>query len=227
MGGSSIRGVSTGGADSGSQAASNAKVHNEARHRRTPQHSPAACYSRVVAEGYEVERVDRFVGWLVGAGVLVLDAALKVVALLGGCGERIRLDGGIAGHVVADPGCGSTELAGPQLALGPFHHRGLVFGLADGSFDGFMGQVVALGYLLLATVVTIVVSRWQYRTGGDSRALGLVWGGAAALAWPRLAGDGSGVAELQAFGLLTGVSSLALVYGLVWLSIRAVAELRA
>ena len=179
-----------------------------------------------MAEGYEVQRIDRIAGWLVGAGVLALDLGLKSIALLGGCGDRFRLGGELFDHLAIDPGCSSTALAGPQLTLGPFHHDGLLFGLASGGFEGFLGQVVALAYLLVATIVTILVTRWQYRTGWDNHALGLVWGGAAALAWPRLAGDGSGAAELQAFGLLTGVGSLALVWGTVWLLVRLVAELR-
>ena len=69
--------------------------------------------------------------------------------------------------------------------------------------------------------------RWRWRSTGDATALGATWGAALILALPRLMGDGAGMAELHLGGMATGLGDFALLWVVIWLSWRAIAEARA
>jgi hypothetical protein len=181
----------------------------------------------VVAHAYILDRSDVLKGAALAVWVLGCDAALKAVARLGGCGDQYLIDGKLAsGLWTAPESCTGTDMAGASIRLIPHAHDGALLGLASG-FEGVMGQTYALGLLFAATVLTILVVRWQWQANGDPQALGAVWGGALAIALPRLMGDGTGLAELELFGLSAGVGDLALIWGLLWLTWRFVGELRA
>lgn len=165
-----------------------------------------------------------------GAGLLLwilgCDLITKCTARLGGCPDDPIINTAFfEGMFKAPEGCTGTELAGPTLRLVPGLHDGALFGLGAGQFGGFAGQVYGLGLLFFAVAMTIVIRRWKYQTGADSRLLALVWAGALTSAIPRLAGTGLGWYELDAFGLLTGIGELSLVIGVVWALWRFIAEL--
>ena len=160
-------------------------------------------------------------GWIV-----MCDAVTKMTARLGGCPDDPVVDRAFLQGMTAPPsGCKGTELAGPTLLLIPGTHDGALLGLSAGQFAGFMGQVYALSLIFASVALTILIRRWKYQTGADARILALVWAGAATSAAPRLMGTGSGWYEINAFGLLTGIGELALVFGLFWALWRLVAEL--
>ena len=100
-------------------------------------------------------------------------------------------------------------------------------GLAAGALDGDAGRFWAYGLLAVAALVTILVWRWRWRSTGDATALGATWGAALILALPRLMGDGAGMAELHLGGMATGLGDFALLWVVIWLSWRAIAEARA
>lgn len=157
--------------------------------------------------------------WILGC-----DAITKLTARLGGCPDAPVVDADLLRGMGAAPeGCAGTELAGPNLVLVPGVHDGLMFGLMPGQ-AGFTGQLYALGVLFVAVALTILIRRWTYQTGADSRLLALVWAGAIISAVPRLLGDGGGWYEVSAFGLKTGIGELALVIGLLWALWRFIAE---
>lgn len=181
-----------------------------------------------MSDGYERTVGSRVRAVLLGAWVIVTDLALQLVARVGGCAHVDRIEAGSLRDLVRDPGeCSGTAMAGDAIVLVPRRHDGALFGLGSGMFEGFVGQVYALGLLLVATVMSIVIVRWEGRAAGDGLILGLAWGGAVAGALPRLVGDGRGSAELDLFGLHTGIAELALLWALVWLVVRLVAESRA
>jgi hypothetical protein len=164
-----------------------------------------------------------------GAGLLfwivVCDILTKCTARLGGCPDEPLINAAFfEGMLSAPNGCEGTELAGPALRLVPGLHDGALFGLGAGQFGGFLGQVYALGLLFFAVSLTIIIRRWKYQTGADSRVLALVWAGVLMSSIPRLAGTGLGWYELDAFGLLTGIGELSLVLGVLWALWRFVAE---
>lgn len=180
-----------------------------------------------MSHAYSLDRSDVLEGAALGTWVVVCDAALKAVARLGGCGERFLVDANLAAGLWTTPaGCAGTDMAGPSVRLVPQAHDGALLGLGSG-LSGFGGQSYALALFFLATVLTILVVRWRWQANGDPQALGAIWGGAIAIGLPRMSGDGSGLAELELFGAATGVGDLALIWGLTWLSLRLVGELRA
>lgn len=180
-----------------------------------------------MAEGYDRTVGSRLRAVLLAVWVIATDLALHIVARVGGCAGVEQIDAKLLRGLFDAPGaCAGTPMAGEAIVLVPRRHDGALFGLGPGVFVGFVGQVYALGLLLLATIMTIVVVRWDSRSAGDGMILGLAWGGALAGALPRLVGDGRGSAELDLFGLHTGIAELALLWSLVWLVVRLVAESR-
>lgn len=181
-----------------------------------------------MSDAYEVTPGTRIKAISLGVWVLVADAALGVIARVGGCGPSVSMDAEVLrGLWTAPPACPGTELAGPSVVLRPAAHGGALFGLGGEAFAGFPGQLYALGLLALATVLHILVARWDDRSGGDGMALALVWAGAITEAVPRLLDDGRGLAEFDVFGAHTGLGELALLWGAVWLVVRRIAEARA
>jgi hypothetical protein len=179
-----------------------------------------------VTHTYVVDRADVVRGVLLGAWVLACDIVLKGVARAAACGEELGLDDTLPAVFEVPVSCRAVDLAGPAIQIRPQAVEGAWAGLGTG-FSGFSGQMYALGLLLCATILTILVRRWQWHADGDPRALGILWGAAVAAALPRLLGDGRGVAELSIAELSFGMADFGLAFALVWLAARFVAELRA
>jgi hypothetical protein len=116
-------------------------------------------------------------------------------------------------------------MAGPSVVLIPHAYQGALLGKV-GAFSGTLGQLYGLSLLLIPTILTIVVVRWDGRANGDPKALACLWTGGLTLAAPRLIGDGSALAEMTVFGASVGVGTLAMIWGLLWLGLRFIAEFR-
>jgi hypothetical protein len=157
--------------------------------------------------------------------LLLCDAGLKFAARVGGCGG-FSMDL-LTKLYEAPTQCKGSDMAGAAIRLQPAVNDGALLGLGAGTFAGFTGQLFALGLIALATIATIAVLRWQWRSSGDPKALAAIWAGALILAVPRLIGSGSGLAELDISGLSAGIGDLALLWGLAWIVGRFVGERRA
>jgi len=161
-------------------------------------------------------------GWVVAC-----DAWVKITARVAACPSAPSVGEAAGELTTVPPGCGDADLLG-LARLSPVAWEGLPGGLGAGVLSGGvgMGWAVALGALALAA--TVVVGRWRWRSRGDALALGALWGAVLVLAVPRLLQGGAGLAELQLLGsLATGVGDLALVWSILWLGGRALAEARA
>ncbi len=88
-----------------------------------------------------------------------------------------------------------------------------------------LGSIWGLALLAIATIVTIVVVRWTRRTKGDALLLGTLWVGVCLHALPRLFMGGPSLAEMQIASLSFGVGDLAILWALLWLTWRFIAEL--
>lgn len=160
-------------------------------------------------------------GWLVGC-----DAWIKVTARVAACSQTPSV-GEAASQVWSVPsGCTEANFWG-FARLSPVVRDGGPLGLGAGLLGGPAGQGWAIALLAMAALVSVLVLRWRWRSVGDASALGALWGATFILAGPRLASDGSGLAELHLGGLATGLGDLALVWAVAWLSWRLIAELRA
>ncbi len=165
-------------------------------------------------------------GGLLAAWVVGCDLWVKIIARAGGCPPDADVSWPMGAYAIT-PACEPVALAGEGLALHAATSEGGPFGLLPGVMSQGGGALVGLALLALATVVSILVSRWQWRSAGDPYALGALWGGTLALALPRLAGGGARLTELSLGGMATGLGDLAFVWALAWLTWRFVAEARA
>jgi hypothetical protein len=184
----------------------------------------------VVAHSYELTRGEIVTGLALGAWILLCDGGLRLVARLATCPDAQGSAFGpdtLGVLLNAPEGCAPTDMAGPSIQLLANTHDGALLGLAAGLVPGVMGQLYALALLALATIMTVLVARWQWRSGADPKALACVWAGALSAAGPRMMGDGRGVSEIALFGLSTGIGELALLWGVAWLLGRFIGELRA
>ena len=180
-----------------------------------------------MTHAYILGRGDVIRGVMLGVWILACDAALKIIARIGACGGEGVIDGAAVSSMFELPAsCAGTELAGPSIRLLPHAREGMLLGLGGG-MTGFGGQIYGLSLLFAATLLTILVTRWKWRANGDPQALAAIWAGGLIEAVPRVSGDGSGLAELEMFGMSTGVGDLALIWGLGWMAWRFVGELRA
>jgi hypothetical protein len=159
--------------------------------------------------------------WVVGC-----DLWLKIVARAAGCPPDPSVSWLTEGYATP-PACEPVALAGDGLALHAVASDGGPFGAMPGLLSSSTGPTVGLALLAFATVVTILVARWKWRSAGDPLALGALWGGAIVLALPRLVGGGGRVTELSLGGVETGLGDLAIVWAVAWLAWRFVAEARA
>jgi hypothetical protein len=157
-------------------------------------------------------------GWLVAC-----DLWLKVLARMGACVSSTDLAETLLAAWTVPDGCSALEIVpGATLEPGVRSASLLPIPLPEGA-----GQVWGLALFGMATVITIVVIRWQWRTRGDALALGTLWAGVLIHGSPRLLHEGTTFTELGLWGFSTGLGDVTLAWALLWLSWRLVAELRA
>lgn len=180
-----------------------------------------------MTHAYILGQGDVIRGVMLGLWILGCDAALKILARIGACGGEGLIDASALSTMYELPAsCPGADLAGASIRLVPHAREGMLLGLGSG-MTGFSGQVYGLGLLFVATMLTILVTRWQWRANGDPQALAALWAGGLIEAVPRVLGDGTGLAELEMFGMSTGVGDVALIWGALWMAWRFVGELRA
>ncbi len=167
-------------------------------------------------------------GGLLGTWLFVCDVMLKILARVAACELPLELGRKLVKHAWDTPGtCSTAPLLGEVVMLVPQRHGHALFGVLDGGLTGAAGHVFALFVLALATIVTIIVLRWRWRSAGDAFALGVLVSGALIHAVPRLAGDGTHPTELVVVGVPVGIGDLALLWAIIWIPWRFVAEARA
>jgi hypothetical protein len=160
--------------------------------------------------------------------IVVLDVVLKLLAHVGGCSESGVFDLDVFDRLwTAPPDCHKLELLGPFVTLIPRARNGLPFGLLDEQLVGFNAQVWGLSLLALAAIVTILVWRWRWQDSGDGLALGALWGGVLVHGAPRAAGSGVTFTEINLLDFGVGIGDVAVAWGVVWLLLRWIGELRA
>ncbi len=169
-------------------------------------------------------RVTTVLGSLaLGVWLCACDLWLKVLARMGACASSTDIaDTSWAAWAVPD-GCTPLEIV-PGAALHPAERAAPLLPL---SLPAAAGQVWGLALFGIATIVTILVVRWQWRTRGDVLALGTLWAGVAMHGAPRLLHRGTTFTELELWGFATGLGDFTIAWAAVWLAWRLVAELRA
>lgn len=164
--------------------------------------------------------------WLKGLGVttwlVACDAWVKVTARVADCPTTPTVRDALGQVWNVPQGCGEADFFG-FARLSPVVRDGGPLGLGGSAVGG------AWGYALLAAaaLVSILVLRWKWRSRGDAAALGALWAAAIIEAGPRLLGGGAGTAELHLGGMVTGLGDIALLWVVLWLGWRVIAELRA
>ena len=158
--------------------------------------------------------------------MIVCDAVLKALALVGGCGPGRWFRFDLVGDLWTAPPCVGSPMAGPSIVLWPELRNGILLGLGP-ALDGVRGQLWGLALLAAATAVTVVILRWRWRSGADALALGALWGGILIHAGPRLFAGGSTITSIRAFGSGLALGDLIVVWAALWLAWRVIAELRA
>lgn len=176
---------------------------------------------------YTLRGRDRVLAVLLGAWILACDGVLKILARIGASCELAepKLQSAAQSALSSPAGCTGSEMAGPSIVLEPHTYDGVLLGFV-GSFPSVVGQVIGLALLLVPTILSILITRWDGRSNADPKALACVWAGAIALALPRLVGGGSAQAEIILFGSSFGIGALAFIGGLVWLGLRFIGERR-
>lgn len=168
--------------------------------------------------------------WLKGALVAIVvvasDAWVKVMARVAACPTTQDVREALRTVYSVPPDCGSTDFWG-FAQLSPLVRDGGLLGIGAGLLDGSAGGIWAIGVLAIAAVVSILVLRWRWRSPGDALALGALWGAAIVESGPRLLSEGTGTAELSIGGASTGLGDLALLWAVLWLGWRVIAESRA
>lgn len=163
---------------------------------------------------------------LLAAWIVACDLWVKILARAAGCPAEVAGVGARVTHAYAPPGeCGAVPLLGEGLSLKARASDGMPLDLLADALSG-IGSLVGIAVLAVATIVTILVWRWRWRSAGDPLALGALWGGALALAVPRLV-VGDRLTELAVGSMHTGLPDLAFAWATVWLLWRAIAEARA
>lgn len=179
-----------------------------------------------MSETYEVTSRDRWVGVANAIWIATADAALHVVGRAAAClpapiDPRTIDPASIATPIPAE--CVAQAVA-PAVEIVPVLHQGTLLGLGAPAITGYPGQLYALGVLLLTTLATVLLPRWRNRAGAEPRILGLLWGCAVSLAWPRFVFGGQGMATMHVAGLPMSVADVVLPIALLWLVARIVSE---
>ncbi len=162
-------------------------------------------------------------GLLFGAWLGVCDSWVKVLARAGSCPSTATLQEALDAIWTVPAGCTSVPLVA-GASLQPTVRTGAT--VLDLPVPEGLGPIYGLALLAVATVLGILVLRWSRRTRGDALALGALWGGLVVHAMPRLIGPGSSFAEFAVGGLHAGIADLAILWAVIWLLWRVVAELR-
>jgi hypothetical protein len=167
-------------------------------------------------------------GIALAAWIVVLDVFLKLLAHVGGCSDSAVFDLDVFERLWTAPeGCQKLELLGPFITLIPRARNGLPFGILEEQLAGFNGQMWGLGLLAIAMVITILIWRWRWQDVGDGLALGAIWGGVLVHGVPRAIGSGATFTEINLLDFGVGLGDLALGWGVVWILLRWIGELRA
>lgn len=161
--------------------------------------------------------------------LIATDALLKLLARCANCVDPLYLDlRQFASIYVADaPTCSATPLFGTPFALHAAPRDGLWLGLLPEFGSGLNGQLYGLALLALAVLSAILVLRWQWRAHGDAMILAVLGACAWMEAFPRVSGDGRGLATFAIGDFPLALSDIFLPLALVWLLVRVVGELRA
>ena len=161
--------------------------------------------------------------------IVFADAMLKFFARCASCVDPLHLDAAELARIysVDAATCGPDAIFSSPVALNLVPRDGALFGLGSGAFVGSAGQLLALGMLALAAIGSVLLMRWQWRAHGDPRIIGALLAGAWIEAFPRLAGDGRGLTQLDVFGLGLNLADFAFVLGAIWILTRAWGEWRA
>ena len=164
---------------------------------------------------------------VLGGWIALCDLWLKVVARVGACPDAGGLSQVVQQPLDVPPACAAMPLVGDAVILLPAASNGGPLGLLGSTLSATHGPLWALAVLALASTVSILVGRWRYRDPGDAHALAALWAGSVTLAVPRVLGGGSGLTEIAIGGMPTGIGELAVLWSLLWLAWRAIAEARA
>jgi hypothetical protein len=175
---------------------------------------------------YEVTSRDRWVGVANAIWIATADAALHVVGRAASCLPAPIDPRAIdpAAITTAIPGECVAQAVAPSVEIMPALHQGALLGLGAPAIAGYPGQLYALAILLLTTLATVLLPRWPNRAGAEPRIIGLLWGCAVSLAWPRFVFGGQGLATMHVAGLPMTVADVVLPVALLWLVARLVSE---
>lgn len=160
------------------------------------------------------------------AWLIVCDLWIKATAQVAACPSVETVGAALSQPWSVPPACRATDFWG-MAQLVPVVRDSAPWGIARGSLGAGSGQIAAFVLLGVGLLVTVALVRWRWRSPGDALALGTLWGAIAIEAGPRLRSGGAGMAELQLGGLSTGLGDIALLWVLLWLSWRLLAEARA
>jgi hypothetical protein len=182
-----------------------------------------------MTSSYEVTSRDRWVGVANGVWIAAADAGLHVVGRAAAClpspiDPRTIDPAAILAPLPAE--CAAQAVA-PAVEIVPRLHQGALLGLGAPAMTAYPGQLYALAILLLTALASVLLPRWQHRAPAEPRILGLLWGCALSLAWPRFVFGGQGLATLHVAGLPMTVADVVLPVALLWLIARVIGEARA
>lgn len=164
-------------------------------------------------------------GVFLGGWLVVCDVWLKLVTRAGGCEPAHQpLQTWFPKLWSVPERCDGIPLPG-GLRLVPGARSNALLGLVDVPAES--AALLGLGMLAFATVVSILVLRWSWRIPADALALGTLWAGLGILAAPRVMGLGVSFTEVVLGGVAFGLADFAVVWAMLWLGWRAVAEARA
>lgn len=172
----------------------------------------------------ETPRAGILFVWLV-----LMDGFLKLLARCANCVDPLHLDLSEFARIYAvdAPVCAATELFGTPFALHAVARDGIWLGLLPEVGQGLNGQLYGLGLLAVAVVTAILILRWQWRAHGDAMLVAVLGAAAWMEAFPRLSGDGRGLATFEIAGQGLALSDIFLPLALIWILKRVIGEMRA